>query len=137
MLALGHGPLSFPRALAQAREEPACADRVVQAYEPKTYAADGRYVVIGAGIASVNEWANALDAGAKVISLLRNPAPDEQDLNTPRCFFEAMGVDAFQELPFEERRRVPRARSSRAPRRAGAAGSTIVARGIEEDRSTR
>ena len=103
MLALGHGPLSFPRALAQAREEPACADRVVQAYEPKTYAADGRYVVIGAGIASVNEWANALDAGAKVISLLRNPAPDEQDLNTPRCFFEAMGVDAFQELPFEER----------------------------------
>src|SRR6185369_7306739 len=60
-------------------------------------------VVIGAGIASVNEWANALDAEAKVVSLLRNPAPDEQDLNTPRCFFEAMGIDAVQELPFEER----------------------------------
>ena len=26
---------------------------------------DGRYVVIGAGIASVNEWANVLDAGAQ------------------------------------------------------------------------
>ncbi len=59
--------------------------------------------MIGAGIASVNEWANALDAGAKVISLLRNPAPDEQDLNTPRCFFEALGIDAFQELSFDKR----------------------------------
>ena len=57
---------------------------------------EGRYVVVGAGIASVNEWANALDAGAKVISLLRNPEPDEQDLNTPRCLFEALGIDAFQ-----------------------------------------
>ena len=103
MLAVGHGPLSFPRSLAQARENPGLCDRVVQAYEPKTYAEGGRYVVIGAGIASVNEWANALDAGAKVISLLRNPAPDEQDLNTPRCFFEAFGIDAFQELTFDER----------------------------------
>jgi hypothetical protein len=51
----------------------------------------------------VNEWANALDAGAKVISLLRNPVPDEQDLNTPRCFFEAYGIDAFQKLSFDER----------------------------------
>jgi len=59
--------------------------------------------VIGAGIASVNEWANALDAGAKVVSLLRNPSPDEQDLNTPRCFFEALGIDAFQGLPFDRR----------------------------------
>jgi hypothetical protein len=103
MLALGHGPLSFPPALAKARDDPELADRIVQAYEPKAYAAGGRYVVIGAGIASVNEWANALDAGAKVISLLRSPTPEEQDLNTPRCFFEALGIDAFQELPFDRR----------------------------------
>jgi hypothetical protein len=103
MLALGHGPLSFPRPLAQAREDPELADRIVQAYEPKAYAREGRYVVIGAGIASVNEWANALDVGAKVISLLRNPVPDEQDLNTPRCFFEALGIDAFLGLDFDER----------------------------------
>jgi hypothetical protein len=103
MLALGHGPLSFPPALAKAREDPELADRVVQAYEPKAYAAGGRYVVIGAGIASVNEWANALDAGAKVISLLRSSTPDEQDLNTPRCFFEALGIDAYQALPFDRR----------------------------------
>lgn len=103
MLALGHGPLSFPPVLAKAREDPALADRIVQAYEPKAYARDGRYVVIGAGIASVNEWVNALDAGAKVISLLRRPAPEEQDLNTPRCLFEALGIDVFQGLSFDER----------------------------------
>jgi hypothetical protein len=103
MIAIGHGPLSFPPLLAKARERPEVADRVVQAYEPKVYAPGGRYVVVGAGIASVNEWANIIDAGGKCISLLRNPAPDEQDLNTPRCLFEARGVDVFQGLPFEQR----------------------------------
>ena len=103
MLALGHGPLRFPPVLGKARNDPALADRIVQGYEPKRYAKDGVYVVIGAGIASVNEWANALDAGGKVISLLRSPKPDEQDLNTPRCLFEAYGIDAYQALPFDER----------------------------------
>lgn len=103
MLALGHGPLTFPPTLAAARADPAMSDRVVQSYEPKTYAAAGRYIVVGAGIASVNEWANALNVGAKVISLLRGGTPDEQDLNTPRCFFEAFGIDIFQGLTFEKR----------------------------------
>jgi hypothetical protein len=103
MLAPGHGPLVFPPTLAKALEHPELADRIVQAYEPKGYAPGGRYIVIGAGIASVNEWANALDAGAKVIALRRNPAPDEQDLNVPRCLFEAMGIDVFQGLSFEQR----------------------------------
>jgi len=103
MLALGHSPLAFPPVLARAREDDRLRDRVVQAYEPKRYAAEGRYIVVGAGIASVNEWANALDIGAKVISLLRNPSPEEQDLNTPRCLFEALGIDAFQGLDFDGR----------------------------------
>jgi hypothetical protein len=103
MLALGHGPLVFPPALARAREDPLVADRIVQAYEAKQYAPAGRYIVIGAGIASVNEWANALDMGASVIALRRNPTPDEQDLNVPRCLFEARGIDVFQALPFEDR----------------------------------
>src|SRR5918996_606600 len=79
MIAIGHGPLSFPPVLAKAREDPRVGDRIVQAYEPKVYAPGGRYVVVGAGIASVNEWANIIDAGGSCISLLRNPAPDEQD----------------------------------------------------------
>jgi hypothetical protein len=103
MLALGHGPLGFPPALAKAREDPALAERIVQAYEPKAYAPGGHYIVVGAGIASVNEWVNALDVGASVVSLLRQPAPDEQDLNTPRCLFEALGLDVFQGLPFDAR----------------------------------
>src|SRR5436190_8835720 len=74
MLAPGHGPLSFPPALAKARQDPALVDRIVQAYEPKSYAEGGSYIVVGAGIASLNEWVNIIDAGGKVVSLLRSPA---------------------------------------------------------------
>ena len=139
MLALGHGPLQFPPPLAAARErDPTMRERIVQAYEPKVYDGSGRYLVIGTGIASVNEWANALDAGAKVIALRRNPQPDEQDLNVPRCLFESQGVDAFQELSLDERidflgrtlrgtapqpPELARARAAR-PRRRGASTSS-------------
>ena len=37
MIAIGHGPLSFPGVYGEARENPATADRIVQAYEPKQY----------------------------------------------------------------------------------------------------
>jgi hypothetical protein len=103
MLAPGHGPLSFPPLLAKAREDPALADRIVQAYEPKQYAAGGRYIVLGAGIASVNEWANILDVGGSVLALTRSAQPETQDLNVPRCLFESRGIDAYVSLPFEER----------------------------------
>jgi hypothetical protein len=103
MLAPGHGPLSFPPVLAKARNDPALADRIVQAYEPKQYASGGRYIVLGAGIASVNEWANILDTGASVLALTRNPQPETQDLNVPRCLFESIGIDAYVSLPFEQR----------------------------------
>jgi hypothetical protein len=103
MLAPGHGPLSFPPVLARARKDPAIGDRIVQAYEPKTYSGDGRYIVLGAGIASVNEWANILDTGASVLALTRSPQPETQDLNVPRCLFESIGIDAYGALPFDER----------------------------------
>jgi hypothetical protein len=104
VLALGHGPLQFPPQLAKARElDPRIAERIVQGYEAKRYHPQGRYVVLGAGIASVNEWANALDAGAKVLALTRSPVPEEQDLNVPRCLFEALGIDLFQGATFDER----------------------------------
>jgi hypothetical protein len=103
MLSPGHGPLSFPPVLARAREDPAVADRVVQAYEPKQYAPGGRYIVLGAGIASVNEWANILDVNGSVLALTRSPQPETQDLNVPRCLFESIGIDAFVSLSFDER----------------------------------
>ncbi|HEY1511292.1 MAG TPA: hypothetical protein VGF93_19950 [Solirubrobacteraceae bacterium] len=103
MLAPGHGPLAFPPLLAKARKDPAMAERVVQAYEPKQYAPGGRYIVLGAGIASVNEWVNILDAGGSALALTRNPQPETQDLNVPRCLFESVGIDAYTQLPFNER----------------------------------
>ena len=103
MLAIGHGPLSFPGIYGEAREDARIRDRIVQAYEPKRYARGGRYLVLGSGIASVNEWVNAIDAGAQCIALRRNPDPEDQDLNVPRCLFDGSGIDAFQGLPFEQR----------------------------------
>jgi hypothetical protein len=133
VLACGHGPLSFPPVLAKARKDPALADRIVQAYAPKQYDAVGRYIVIGSGIASVNEWANAIDAGAKCISLVRNPTPDEQDLNTPRCFFEAFGIDAFQTLDFDQRIEfLGRILKGTSPHRRG--WDAKIAQGREEGR---
>jgi len=103
LLAIGHGPLSFPGIYGQAREDPETGDRIVQAYEPKQYHPGGRYIVLGSGIAAVNEWVNVLDAGAECIALRRNPEPEEQDLNVPRCLFDGSGIDAFQALTFDQR----------------------------------
>jgi len=103
MIAIGHGPLAFPGVYGEARKDPRVADRIVQAYEPKQYVQGGRYIVLGSGIASVNEWVNALDAGAQCVALRRNPMPEEQDLNVPRCLFDGSGIDAFQGLTFDER----------------------------------
>jgi hypothetical protein len=103
MLSPGHGPLAFPGVYGKARENPQMADRIVQAYEPKQYYRGGRYIVVGSGIASVNEWANCIESGAQCIALRRNPHPDDQDLNVPRCLFDGSGIDAFQGLSFDQR----------------------------------
>ena len=102
-LAIGHGPLSFPGVYGEARRDPATADLVVQAYEPKVYEPDGVYIVVGSGIAAINEEVNVLQAGGKCLSLRRNPEPDDQDLNVPRCLFDGSGIDAFEALSFEKR----------------------------------
>ena len=103
MVAVGHGPLSFPGVYGAAREDPEIGSRIVQAYEPKTYFPGGRYIVVGSGIAAVNEWVNVLESGAQCIAMRRNPEPEDQDLNVPRCLFDGSGIDAFQGLTFEQR----------------------------------
>ena len=102
-LAIGHGPLSFPGVYGEARRDPVIGSRVVQAYEPKVYEPGQTYVVLGSGIAAVNEEVNVLQAGGKCISLRRNLEPDDQDLNVPRCLFDGSGIDAFEALSFEKR----------------------------------
>jgi hypothetical protein len=103
LIAIGHGPLAFPGVYGEARENPATRDRVVQAYEPKQYHPGGRYLVVGSGIAAVNEWVNCIDAGAQCVAIRRNPHPEDQDLNVPRCLFDGSGIDAFQGLSFDQR----------------------------------
>ena len=112
MLAPGHGPLSFPPALAKARKDPAIAERIVQAYEPKQYSPDGRYIVLGAGIASVNEWANILDIGGSVLALTRQAQPETQDLNVPRCLFESQRDRRLRLAPLRPADPVPRRRAA-------------------------
>ena len=104
MIAIGHGPLAFPGVYGEAREDPRMArphraGLRAQALLRRAAATSWS----ASGIASVNEWANALDAGASCIALRRNPQPDEQDLNVPRCLFDGSGIDAFQGLSFDER----------------------------------
>jgi hypothetical protein len=103
MIAVGHGPLAFPGVYGEARRRRELAGRIVQSYEAKRFVAGGRYLVVGSGIASLNEWVNAVEAGASCIALRRNPHPDDQDLNVPRCLFDGSGIDAFEGLSFDER----------------------------------
>lgn len=103
MIAVGHGPLGFPGPYGRAREDPATCDRIVQAYEAKTYYPGGRYIVVGSGIAAINEWVNVIDAGAECIALRRNAEPEDQDLNVPRCLFDGSGIDHFQAMTFDQR----------------------------------
>ena len=95
MLALGHGPLALPPVLAQARRTTPRSAIGRRRRTSRSATRPGPLICVGAGIAAVNEWANALDVGASMISLLRSPEPDEQDLNAPRCLFEAYGIDAY------------------------------------------
>ena len=64
---------------------------------------------------------------------MRNPTPDEQDLNTPRCFFEAFGIDAFQTLDFDQRIEfLGRILKGTSPHRRG--WDAKIAQGREEGR---
>ena len=63
-----------------------------------------------------------IEAGAQCIALRRNPQPDEQDLNVPRCLFDGSGIDAFQGLTFDQRARLPRPGAAGHRARRGAAG---------------
>jgi hypothetical protein len=82
--------LQFPAALAKAKAQDPDMDAHRPGLRAKAYHPDGRYIVIGSGIASINEWANALDTGAKVIAsgaILRRTSRTQR----ARCLFEALG----------------------------------------------
>ncbi len=132
LLALGHGPPVFPPVLDAARGHPLMRDRVVHAYEPKRYVRGGRYLVIGAGLAAVNEWVNALAAGAECIAV-RRPDVEGEDLGAPQCLFEALGIDAYSGLTHDQRLGIL-GRVLRGATASGDAWRTAVIRGHHDGR---
>ena len=86
------------------------------------------------GIAAVNEWVNCVDAGAQCIALRRNPHPDEQDLNVPRCLFDGSRHRRLPGPLLRPARRLPRPGAPRHRARSGATGATKIKQGTEEGR---
>jgi hypothetical protein len=93
LLAPGHPGLAVPPELAH---DP----RAVHAYVPHDYAEEVE--VVGAGMAAATEWLNALDAGARVVSVRRRE-PERRPLNLPRELFTRRGLASFHAAPHEQR----------------------------------
>jgi hypothetical protein len=93
LLAPGHAGLAFP---ADLDGDP----RTVHAYEPHEYAEEVE--VVGAGMAAATEWLNALDAGARVVSVRRRE-PLRRPLNVEREFLSRRGLAGFHRTGRDER----------------------------------
>jgi hypothetical protein len=93
LLALGHPALRWPDWLSAWRGDA----RVAHAYQPKQYRAGETVLVVGAGMAATHEWLAALNAGARVVAVSREPLR-HQSLNAPRCDFTAVGLDPYRAL---------------------------------------
>jgi hypothetical protein len=97
LLALGHGPLRWPDSLADAATRGPLGDRVMHAYQPKSY---GRheYVIVGSGMAAATEWINVLRAGGSVVALRRRTEVVHLPLSAPRCYFSSPWLDRYHTL---------------------------------------
>jgi cation diffusion facilitator CzcD-associated flavoprotein CzcO len=93
LVATGHPGLNLPDELRDDR-------RVVHSYEPHEYAST--VTVVGAGLAAATEWANALAAGASVVSVRRRE-PVRRPLNVPREWFSRRALAGFHRSSHEER----------------------------------
>jgi cation diffusion facilitator CzcD-associated flavoprotein CzcO len=93
LLAPGHPGLAVP-------DELTADPRTVHAYEPHEYADE--VAVVGAGMAAATEWLNALDAGARVVSVRRRE-PARQPLNVPRSLFSRRGLARYHAAAPEAR----------------------------------
>jgi hypothetical protein len=93
LLALGHPALSWPSWLAHWRGD----ERITHAYQPKCYRAGETVIVLGAGMAAAHQWLAALEAGARVVAVSREPLR-HQALNAPRCDFTAVGLEPYRTL---------------------------------------
>ena len=93
LLAPGHAGLAFPSGL---EGDP----RTVHAYQPHEYADEVE--VVGAGMAAATEWLNALEAGARVVSVRRRE-PLRRPLNVERELLSRRGLAGFHRTGPDER----------------------------------
>ncbi|HEY1016490.1 MAG TPA: FAD/NAD(P)-binding protein [Herpetosiphonaceae bacterium] len=99
ILALGHPALRWPEAAASQRGNP----RITHAYQPHDIRPGSTVLVIGGGMGAAHVWIRALELGADVVRVHRQPLR-RQALNAPRCQFTAAGAAEISLLPATARR---------------------------------
>ena len=135
MLALGHGPLAFPPVLAQGASR---TRRSTTASSRPTSPRPTRPTVATSSSAPASRRSTSgptrSTPAARCIALRRNPAPDEQDLNVPRCLFEALGHRHLPGPAVRAARAVPRRGAEGHRARSARAGSSASSSGRAEGR---
>ena len=99
ILALGLPGLAWPAVTQGWQDHP----RVRHSYQAPSFRRDEHVVMLGSGMTAAHLWVAALEAGARVTAIHRDPLL-RQPLNVPRCGFSAAGFDAYRRLDLEERR---------------------------------
>lgn len=103
VLAVGHGKPILPPPVEAYRQHYGQDQLVVHCFEEKDYAPPRRVLMVGDGLTSGTECANALLAGSTVSVITRQGKYLEQALNTPRQYFSRRGLKPFHEQSVPER----------------------------------
>ncbi|MGH2447308.1 MAG: SidA/IucD/PvdA family monooxygenase, partial [Chloroflexota bacterium] len=118
LLALGHGEWRWPEVCAQQSARLELTGLLYHSYQPKQYPAD-TVVVVGAGMAAMNEWVNVLRHGGRLIVVHRGRRLMEQALSAPRCSFSGPWLDRYHQMSPEDRGEVLSALSRGTVPRSG------------------
>lgn len=96
VVAIGHGPVGIPPALAAWQRHYPGDTRVVHSYDDKTYRAHQTVLIVGDGLTAGTECVNVLHAGSRALALSRRGSFISQALNTPRKYFTRRGLNPFR-----------------------------------------
>lgn len=98
VIAVGHGSVIVPPAVAAYRAKYGSDSLVIHSFEEKEYAPPRRVLLVGDGLTSGTECANALQVGSTVYVLSRHgKGYIKQALNTPRHYFSRRGITPYRE----------------------------------------
>lgn len=99
ILAVGHGKLHIPEAVAKFFALHSDDERVKLAFENKTYRPNKVVLVLGDGITAAQEWTNVLHSGSTVAALSLHGFSFGQALQVPRKYFSRRGIIPYQRSP--------------------------------------